>query len=182
MFDEKEHISRILSGDLQAFGSLVKQYQQLVFYIINRLIKDDEDKKDVSQEVFIKVHKSLHNFKFQSKLSTWIASIAQRTTLNHLRDYTKNPELKYKKEMEGFQFTYPDPAMLSEKKEIKEYIRKLMEEMPVPYKTVLTLYHLNEFSYEEIAQITNMPEGTVKNYLFRARKLLKDKLKPYIND
>lgn len=182
MFNEREHIDRILSGDLQAFGSLVKQYQQLVFYVIDKLIRNNEDKKDVSQEVFIKVHKNLRSFNYQSKLSTWIASIAYRTALNYIRDHAKGREVEYQKDIEDFQFADPDPGKLSEKKDISAYISRLMEEMPVQYKTVLTLYHLNEFSYDEIAQITGMPEGTVKSYLFRARKLLKDKLKPYIKD
>ena len=182
MFKEKEYITRILEGDLQAFGLLVTQYQQLVFYMIDRLIKNNEDKKDVAQEVFIKVHQNLHRFRFQSRFSTWIASIAYRTALNYNRDVLQKKELVSPDELWHFEFTSPDPESLSEIKDRKAYLMRLIEEMPLAYKTVLTLYHLNEFSYEEIAQITQMPEGTVKSYLFRARKLLKEKLKRYLKD
>lgn len=182
MFNEKEQIDRVLNGDLQAFGALVKQYQQLVFYVTDRLIKNEEDKKDVAQEVFIKVYKNLRRFNFQSKLSTWIASIAYRTALNYLRDHAKENGPGYEKEIEEFEFTEPHPGTLLESKDVKAFLFRLMEQLPAPYKTVLTLYHLNEFSYAEIAQITGMPEGTVKSYLFRARKLLKDKLKPFIGN
>ncbi|MEO5563155.1 MAG: RNA polymerase sigma factor [Chitinophagaceae bacterium] len=182
MFNEKEDIPRILNGDLKVFGSLVKQYQQLVFYVVDKLIKGKDDKEDVSQEVFIKVYKNLDSFKFKSKLSTWIASIAYRTAINYIRDHVKGREVQYEKEVEDFYFTSVNPGKLSEKKDIAAYIHSLIGEMPIQYKSVLTLYHLNEFSYEEIEQITGMPEGTVKSYLFRARKLLKDKLKPYFKD
>lgn len=182
MFNEKEVIPRILNGDLQAFELLVKQYQQLVFYIVDRLIRNTADKEDISQEVFIKVYGSLGSFEFKSKLSTWIARIAYRTALNYVRDHQHNNRVHFEAEMEDVYFTHETPERLSEKKDIAAYVNRLIGEMPVQYKSLLTLYHLNEFSYQEIEQITGMPEGTVKNYLFRARKLLKNKLKSVLQD
>lgn len=182
MFNEKETISRILDGDLQAFELLVKQYEQLVFYVVNKLIKDKSDTEDIAQEVFIKVHSNLRSFAFKSKLSTWITSIAYRTALNYIRDNKRDREVQTDIDLEQFYFTTETPERLSEQKDINEYINRLIEEMPLPYKKVLTLYHFNELSYQEIEQITGMPEGTVKNYLFRARKLLKDKLKSCLKD
>jgi RNA polymerase sigma factor (sigma-70 family) len=182
MFNEREVIPRILKGDLHAFELLVKQYQQLVFYVIDKLVRNQTDKEDISQEVFIKVYSNLRHFAYKSKLSTWIASIAYRTALNHIRDHKQGSGVQVDVIMESFHFTEETPARLSEKKDLAAYINRLIAELPVAYRSVLTLYHLNEFSYQEIEQITGMPEGTVKNYLFRARKLLKDKLKPYITD
>lgn len=182
MFNEREIISRILNGDLQAFELLVKQYQQLVFYIVNKLVKEQPDTEDISQEVFIKVYENLRNFSFKSKLSTWIASISYRTALNHIRDNKKARIMHSGEDIADFYFTTETPERLSEQKDITAYINKLIAEMPLPYKSVLTLYHMNELSYQEIEQITGMPEGTVKNYLFRARKLLKDKLKSCLKD
>jgi len=182
MFNEKEVISRILNGDLQAFELLVKQYEQLVFYIVNKLVKEKSDTEDISQEVFIKVYEHLGNFAFKSRLSTWIASIAYRTALNHIRDSKKDRITHPEEDIANFYFTTETPERLSEQKDINAYINRLIDEMPIQYKSVLTLYHMNELSYLEIEQITGMPEGTVKNYLFRARKLLKDKLKSCLKD
>lgn len=182
MFDEKAQVTRILGGDLPAFGLLVQQYQQLVFYIIDRLIKNDEDKKDVTQEVFIKVFKSLKRFHFESKLSTWIASIAYRTALNYLRDHPREKIAIRADEMDDLALSHPHPGSLLEGKDIKAYLFKCMEEMPAPYKMVILLYHINSFSYEEIAEVMGLPEGTVKSHLFRSRKLLKERLKPYLSD
>jgi RNA polymerase sigma factor (sigma-70 family) len=85
MFEEKEVVSRIIAGDLKAFKSLVGQYEALVFHVVYRLIENTEDAEDVCQETFLRVYKGIHQFAFQSKLSTWIASIAYNTTVNYLK-------------------------------------------------------------------------------------------------
>jgi RNA polymerase sigma factor (sigma-70 family) len=180
MFDEKDVVSRILRGDLQAFEVLVKQYEKLVFYVISRLLDDKQDVEDVCQEVFIKVHKSISSFKAQSKLSTWIARIAYLTAINYKRKFRRNDTRDYPAAIENYYFTDETPERLLARKDVAAYCNYLIEQLPEQYKTVLTLYHLNEFSYQEIEEITGMPEGTVKNYLFRARKLLKEKLSVYL--
>ena len=85
-------------------------------------------------------------------------------------------------DIDSFHFTEDDPEKQFSKKDHAAYIQQLINQMPVQFKTVITLYHLNEFSYQEIEDITGMPEGTVKSYLFRARKLLKEKLAIHLKD
>ena len=178
MFDEKELVAKVINGDLRAFELLVKQYQKLVFHVVNRLIDNREDAEDICQEVFILVHKTIGKFRFESKLSTWIARIAYVTAINYLRKYRKNKPTD--SQIDQFHFTEENPQNLLSKKEESNYVNMLISQMPEQYKTVLTLYHLNEFSYQEIEEITQMPEGTIKSYLFRARKLLKEKLSVYL--
>jgi RNA polymerase sigma factor (sigma-70 family) len=182
MFDEKEVVSRILRGDIRAFELLVKQYERLVFYIIHRLVKDGHAAEDICQEVFIKLHKSLERFAFQSKLSTWIARIAYLTAINYSRKYYREKTSEYPEDIENYHFTAETPEQLLTKKDTANYVEQLILQLPEKYRTVLTLFHLSEFSYIEIEEITGMPEGTVKNYLFRARKLLKEKLEVYLKD
>jgi len=178
MFDEKELVAKIINGDLRAFEVLVKQYERLVYHVVNRIINNQEDTEDVCQEVFILVHKTLSKFRFESKLSTWIARIAYVTAINYLRKYRKISTTD--SQIDQFHFTEENPQNLLTKKEESNYVNMLINQMPEHYRTVLTLYHLNEFSYQEIEEITKMPEGTVKSYLFRARKLLKEKLSVYL--
>jgi len=182
MFNEQDVVSRILNGDMHAFTVLVKQYERLVFHVINRLVKDEDSTADICQEVFIKVHKSLARFNFESKLSTWIARIAYLTAITHLRKEQRMKTDGLPDDIENFHFTDDDPETLYNKKQTAVYIDKLIKQLPERYATVLTLYHLNEFSYTEIAEITKMPEGTVKNYLFRARQILKNKLGIYLKN
>jgi RNA polymerase sigma-70 factor (ECF subfamily) len=132
--------------------------------------------EDICQEVFIKVHKSLSSFQFQSKLSTWIARIAYLTAVNHVRKYKNELIADYPDGFENFHFTNDNPELLLTQKDTSAYINQLIAQLPIQYRTVLTLYHLNEFSCGEIEEITGIPEGSVKSNLFRARKLLKEKI------
>jgi len=181
MQNEEEIIFRIVNGDLAAFKILVTQYEKLVSHMVGRLVQNREDAQDVSQEVFIKVYRHLHTFRFQSKLSTWIAQIAYVSAINHLKKNSRKNSLT--DDITDFEHCYKtmeNPETILLKKSHSEFINQQIALLPVQFRTVLTLFHLNEFSYLEIEEITGMPEGTIKSYLFRARKLLKEKLELYI--
>jgi len=176
MFNEKEVITRVLNKDLRAFEILVRQYEKLVFFMINKLVQDQQNKEDICQEVFIKIHHNLHRFDFKSKLSTWIARIAYLTAINYLKKNKNNIASEYPENIDNYHFTDVDPEQQLIKKNTAAYLNQLIDQLPHQYKTVLTLYHLNEFSCAEIEEITAIPEGTVKSYLFRARRILKEKI------
>ncbi len=171
-------VSNILKGDMQAFKALVHLHQRLVLHMVGRLINNQQDVEDVCQEVFIKVHQKLPGFSFQSRLSTWIATIAYRTAVNYLKKRNRMVMQDIDdKSVAGQMKTENDtPAHLFERKDIHKFIHQQIDKLPPQYSIVLTLYHLEGMNYAEIEEITGMPEGTVKNYLFRARKLLKDQL------
>jgi RNA polymerase sigma-70 factor (ECF subfamily) len=181
MFNEQAVITRILSGEVAAFPLLVKQYESLVYHMVNRLVDNEADTQDVCQEVFLNVYRGLAKFSYQSKLSTWIARIAYNASVNHLRKRKKSRYVA-EDELEQHHFTRDTPMDDAVKKDVSGYIHRLIAQLPGQYKTVLTLYHLNEFSYLEIEEITGMPEGTVKSYLFRARKMLKEKLEVHLKN
>lgn len=173
-------VQQILNGNSNAFRFLVAKHQRLVAHIVGRIVQRREDVEDISQEVFMKVYRKLKLFRGDSKLSTWIAKIAYNTSISHVRGLKK--ELSYDE----------SPALVAnvsdetrnqkgiEREEAKKYLLELIEELPVHYRTVLTLFHLEEFSYREIEEITEMPEGTIKSYLSRARKFLKEKLEKVV--
>lgn len=173
---ETELIHQINNGNPQAFRFLVKQYERLVFHVAARLLNQQEDLQDICQEVFIKVHQKLPEFRGDSKLSTWIATIAYRVTINHLKKRKPDTDIddKEREFLHADMITTEHPQKIAEANELKVYIRKLIDELPGQYKTVLTLYHLEEMGYKEIVEITGLPVGTVKNYIFRARKMLKE--------
>jgi RNA polymerase sigma-70 factor (ECF subfamily) len=180
MQDDHEIVARITGGDLNAFKLLVNRHERLVRAMAIRVVQRQEDVEDICQEVFLKVYKSLPGFKFESKLSTWIAQIAYSAALNHLRKNRRKTELSA--ELNAFDDFYKDtdnPEIIFMKKNTSEFIQREIAKLPLNYRTVLTLYHLNELSYQEIGEITGMIEGNIKSNLFRARKLLKDKLANY---
>lgn len=181
MTDDKALVSRIISGDVQAFRQLIQQHERLVSHMIGRLVRQEEDREELCQDVFMKVHEKLGEFTYQSKLSTWIATIAYRHAINHLRK--KKIEVSDIPDEDRFTASFvaeSNPEAIMEDQEQEEMVLKLLEYLPIQYKTVLTLFHIDNMNYQEIGEVTGMPEGTVKNYLFRARHLLKEKVKQYL--
>jgi RNA polymerase sigma-70 factor (ECF subfamily) len=124
----------------------------------------------------LKVYQNLGKYRNECKLSTWIATIAHNTGINYLRKFKKLDNTDFDSEKTFLNIA--DTVLFDyEQSDLHHFIREQINLLPVQYRTVITLYHLEEFSYQEIEQITGMPEGTVKNYLFRAKALLKEKLK-----
>jgi RNA polymerase sigma factor (sigma-70 family) len=181
MIDDKGLVQRILEGDMHAFRLLISQHQRLVAHMIGRLVKNQEEKEGLCQDVFLKVHEKLGEFSFQSRLSTWIATIAYRHAINHLRKkkllYSDIPA---EQDFNALFVEVESPESLMSEKDMDAFVFRLIDELPPQYKSVLTLYHVEDMSYPEICEVMSMPEGTVKNYLFRARKLLKEKVTMYL--
>lgn len=180
MYEDKVLVDKILDGNKTAFSLLINKYERMVAFMVARIVIEEDDVKDICQEVFIKVFLNLDKFKFDSKLSTWIATIAYRYSLNHLKKRKKVSFSDISDEVIIERIASEDtPLSQLQQSEKKDYIHKMVNSLPIQYRTVVTLYHLNDFSYQEIAEITGMPDGTVKSYLFRARKILKDLLKKH---
>ncbi len=176
--NDAELVNQILNGNENAFRYLVSTHQRLVFHVVGRIIRQQEDVEDICQEVFMKVFRKIKKFRGDSKLSTWIATIAYNTSISYLRSKSRRNEadvdediiLAYEKSDDG------QVQKVVEKAEAKKLLLEMIEKLPVNYRTVLTLFHLEEFSYKEIEEITGMPEGTIKSYLSRARSILKEKM------
>jgi len=182
MTEDQQLIKRIIEGDMQAFKLLIKRNERLVAHMVAKIVSIEEDREELCQDVFLKVYDKLETFNYQSKLSTWIATIAYRTSLNHLQKKKivtgMDDEKMLQKQLNRLADTHtPETVMMDQ--DMKSYIVGLVDQLPMQYRTVITLFHLEEMTYPEIAEITNMPTGTVKNYLFRGRKLLKEKLVSY---
>jgi len=179
MTDSKLIVKKILAGNKKVFETLVRQNQRLVSHVVFRMVDNRADREDICQDVFLKVYQNLGGFQFESKLSTWIAKIAYNTCLNYLE---KKRVLLYddisgeEHSLETVPGTADGPDQLAEGKEISDLLRSEIDKMPVHYRTILTLYHLDQMSYQEIGDSMDLPEGTVKSYLFRGRKLLKERL------
>ncbi len=179
MNSDREVINNILNGNKDAFRILMERYQKLVCYIVFKMIRNPQEQQDISQEVFLKIYRNLNRFKFNSKLSTWIAQIAYNTCLDELNrrkvDIDDNVRIEENFSISGKQA----PQSPQEYIETNNTFGILMEEidkLPPKFGVVLSLFHLQEMSYEEIAIVMDLPEGTVKSYLFRGRKMLKKRL------
>ena len=180
--NDAELVEQVLNGNNNAFRFLVSKHERLVVHIVGRVVQQHADVEDICQEVFIKVFRKLKRFRGESKLSTWIATIAYNTSISHIRTKKRWGENSLDDEEMNLNWEKGNiytPQIL-EKEEAKKYLLQLIELLPANYRMVLTLFHLEEFSYREIEEITGMPEGTIKSYLSRARKLLKEKMEKVV--
>ena len=186
-FTDKQLVEKVLSGDTNAFATIIKNTEALVAQIVFKMVDNTEDRRDLAQDIYLKAYKNLSGFRFGSKLSTWIAQVSYNTCL----DYLRKKKLVLKDAVyEGYDGDEDLPGINNKysvklnvgadkeifRKELSGILAVEIDQLPAMYKTLITLYHNEELSYGEIAQITQLPEGTIKNYLFRARKALKDSL------
>jgi len=172
---DKFLVDKVLSGDTSAFALIIKNTEGLVAQIVFKMINNPDDRKDIAQDIYLKIYKNLAGFKFGSKLSTWIAQVTYNTCL----DYTRKKKLSFPGTIEENEIDAPlsdETDTLIHQRELSTILKEGIEKLPPVYKTLIVLYHNEELSYEEIVQVTGLPEGTVKSYLFRARKALKNNL------
>ncbi len=179
MAEEKNLIYRILGEEKNAFAELIEQYKKLVFHIVFRIVKDEEEREDVCQDVFIKVYQGLKGFKGDCKLSSWVGKIAYNTSLNHigkrhddLWEDMGNREVF----LESINGNGHHPDYIATQSNYGKILRSEISRLPEQQKIIVSLYHFDDLSYKEISDITGLPDGTVKSYLFRARQTLKERL------
>lgn len=178
---DKQLVDNILGGDTRAFKHLIKETENLVAHLVFKMIPIVADRKDIAQEVYLKVYNNLSNFRFQCKLSTWIGQITYNTCLHYLQK--KRPVLldsfleDNDKSVEDiaamFEHTVNETESRLLAKEVNETVNRAVQQLPVLQQTLLGLFYHQELSLSEISAITNLPEGSIKSYLFRARQQLK---------
>jgi len=181
---EHELIRLLKKGDRDAFNELVDLYQNKIINIAYGMLSDREDALDASQEVFIKVYRSINTFNENSSLSTWIYRIAANICKDYLRKRqrtTKTVSIHADDEDEKAKIQeIPDEAYTPEESaehtELQIQIRKAIDSLGSDYKAVLVLCDIEGISYEKAAEILKCPVGTVKSRLNRARIALRKKI------
>jgi RNA polymerase sigma factor (sigma-70 family) len=182
---EEDHtlVRDVLEGRDGAFETLVEQHQRLIWHMVHRLVQHPEDTRDVCQEAFLRVHRELRRFRFESLLSTWIARIAWHAALRHLERkrlpvVALDDDGPFAEQMaDDF-----DLAASCEDAQLLERLHAAIDALPPLKRAVLTLHYLEDLGVREIAIIVDRPEGTVKSELLRARARLRKVLEPLTGD
>jgi RNA polymerase sigma-70 factor (ECF subfamily) len=164
-----ELIAAALAGHGEAFGVLVERYDRAVFHLCLRTMRDPEEARDCTQEAFFKAFRSLRTFKPDAKFSTWIFSIAYHACCDRLGRRKRYSDSEVGERADAS----PGPAQIAQSNDEARALRAAIDALPEKYRTVITLYHLQGRQYEEIAQVLDLPMGTVKTHLFRAKELLR---------
>jgi RNA polymerase sigma factor, sigma-70 family len=169
-----ELVRECLDGNTESFSQLVTRYKKLVYSVVGRFTRDTEEAEDMSQEVLIKIYKSLGKYNPEFKFSTWTVKVATNICLDFVRKKKVNSISIDEYDSEITDDSTPEDMLL--KKEKVLFVRNAIDSLPEIYRTPIVLYHHKGMSYKEIAVALGKPISIVKNRIFRARITLKESL------
>ena len=164
-------VEKAKAGDLKSFEILVSRYQKKVFGFIYRMVLSVEDARDLTQEVFLSVFRSLGKFRGDAKFSSWLYRIASNKSLDFLK---KNRKLQVIDEEIIATSESPEQVFLQQDK--IRHLRSIIARLPDKYRLVLILFHYENFTYRQIANTLDIPEKTVATRIYRAKLILKERL------
>ena len=172
-------VSDALSGNEDSYKKLMGKYDRPIFFHIRKMIKEQEMVEDLVQEVFIKAFKNLETYSNEYAFSTWLYRIATNHTIDYLRKkkvqtFSINDPIRTK---DGdMEVQLPDETFATDsaliKKQRKTFVQNAISDLPEKYRMVIQMRHMEELSYQEISEELDLPLGTVKAHIFRARELL----------
>ncbi|MCL2600493.1 MAG: sigma-70 family RNA polymerase sigma factor [Treponema sp.] len=165
---------QIVAGQKDLFGLLVRRYERPVYGMGMGFFRNAEDARDFAQEVFLKVYRNISRFEGRSRFSTWLYKIAYNTALNGINRRKEYRSLAEGEEIEANSAETPERQLL--RKTAKEAVLASLRELPERYRICVDMFFFYERSYQEIEAITGFPVNTIKSHVFRAKKLLRDKL------
>ena len=174
--DDQQLIQQAQAGETAAFAELVNRHGQMVYNLALRTLNNEHEAEDIAQETFVRAWQSLKRFRGDARFSTWLYRITTNLCFNRLprmRNELKAVDadtavnlVDRQEQVEG--------RLLSV--ELRNQLHEAIDNLPESYRLLITLRHLQELSYAEIADITKMPLGTVKTGIFRARRMLRETL------
>ena len=182
LVSDTDLVARAAAGEGDCFDVLVGRYHRPIANFIFRMVSNYETSLDLTQEVFIKVYGSLGRYNPEFKFSTWIYKIASNTAIDYLRkqSVTTSPLYLVSGNDEEFELPIPakgpSPERALERTERSAQIEEAISKLPHRYRELIVLRHVSELSYDEIAEVTGLPLGTVKNRIFRAREAMRKHL------
>lgn len=180
--DDQQLVRRAQAGETAAFAELVNRHGQMVYNLALRTLDNRQEAEDIAQETFVRAWQALRRFRGDSRFSTWLYRITTNLCFNRL------PRLKV--ELNALDADtavhLTDSRMHVEYRlltdEMRSHLHTAIDNLPESYRLLITLRHLQELSYAEIAEVTKLPLGTVKTGIFRARRLLRDQLQQVEGD
>ena len=171
-----ELIGRCRNGDVEAFGELVRRYQQAVFNVCFRMLEELREAEDLTQESFLRAYRKLETFDVERPFGPWIRRLAANLCLNHL-EKGRIPQMPLDEERDqSIESVVPDPERHHIREESQKRVRAAIMELPPKYRAVIELRHFQTMDYAEIAKTLSIPISDVKSHLHRARRRLAERL------
>jgi RNA polymerase sigma-70 factor (ECF subfamily) len=188
--DEQALVDRISSGDNSAFQEFVERYKKKIYYIAYDITGDHDDAEDISQEVFIKVLRSLKTFRRNAKISSWLYQISVNASIDLLRKKSSKHEklmddierADIQENLQGSSNNAQNPEQSAEEIIIQKHISKALQKVSPKERSVFVMRHYNELKIREIAEILKVSPGTVKALFYRATRKLRKELSFYLGN
>lgn len=174
-------------GDAHAFETLFRKYQTYVYNIGLGMLSNSEDAADVTQETFLRLHRSLDSFRGDSSFSTWLYRVAVNLCITELRRKSRTrfqflDDLAHDEEATLTEDSGPTPDEAIALEEDRRVVHQVLRTLPPDYRAVMVLRHFQQLAYEEIAEVLGLSLSQVKTRLFRARKMFKDRFQAYAGE
>ena len=166
-------MKRVMRGDIESFAHIVRRYQKFIFSLGMRLFKNSDDSHDFTQEVFIKSYEKITTFRGIAPFRFWLAKLAYNFGISALKS-AKSETAVIDESLEGRE---KSPESIVLKNELREILKSEINRLPENYRVCLDLYFYSGFTFSEISSITELPMNTIKSNVFRAKNILRNKLK-----
>lgn len=175
MSGDRDIVDAVLARRPGAFEALVQRHERLVWHLVHRMVRHPEDTRELCQDVFLRVHRQLHRFRFESALGTWIGRIAFSVANRHLQRRRIALDVPYEDDIDAVERIGDgfDLEAACADADLVARVAAAIDALPPLPRTIVTLYHREELGIAEVAAVTGLPEGTVKSHLFRARLRLR---------
>ena len=181
--DDADLVGRCLQGEERAYRELINRYRRQVYSLALRMLRGAEDAEDLTQETFVRMFRALERYDASRPFGAWIITIASRLCIDHLRRRRLSPISMFRRDAasdEEYVIEAEDPGPGPEVQTVHEEEERraseLIDSLPEHYRIVVMLRHQQDLSYEEIAEVLELPLGTVKARIHRAREILKRRL------
>ena len=172
--EDTDIIKRCQQGDEQAFQQLVKRYQDKAIWIAYQMVNNYEEARDISQDAFIRVYKSINKFNLMSNFYTWLYRIVVNLCIDHLRRFKNRNRAISTEDIGEICDEKPSHEVNLEKMELLQKIYNVLEQIPPKYKAILILRDIEDYDCKEVADILNCNHNTIRWRLFRGRQIFKD--------
>ncbi len=177
--DDTQLVQASRQGGQDAFALLVQRHQRRVFTMVLRMLQDDEEASEITQEAFFAAWQGLPSFRGEARFATWLYRIAYNCSLRQLERRKRERSLQAVMQAEQVPEGMNKEKQAEDSRELRDrqaMVREQLEQLPPQYRSVLILRHLQDLTYEEMAEVLSMPVDTIKTHLFQARNLLKQRL------
>jgi len=180
--EDQALIKKTLAGDKKAFEELMRKYEKKIFSFVIRMVRNEDVAIDLTQDFFIKVFHVLDKYNFEYKFSTWAYRICYNLVIDHIRknqalvSSLDDESISVKDMLSSENVNRDDGFKSMSREETRVYVWKLVELIAPKYRELILLRYIQELKYEEIAEITALPVGTIKNRIFKAKEILKQEM------